>query len=236
MCSNGNTLQALLRVDWWLNGPGSGSNVNHFQPVNFWYVTVKEPLLMSLVSGTTRRSSAVLHKWCEYIGVSDLASVNPHMKFGSRHVWNLEGWSLQSHIFTHEDLIHPWRFLWSRSNIYDACWPRLLRFSPTFWLANLRHDLWPVTWGETSRISSFFLFFCGLFLVILNAASICALGIIIKGGGGAILQPANTQPDQPGQLELQTGEGRKWREESEKSENRSTLKGILDNREDHTGC
>lgn len=96
-------------------------------------------------------------------------------------------------------------------------------------------DLLPEVRPAGSLVSSSFFVAC--FFVILNAASICALGIIIKGGGGgAILQPANTQPDQPGQLELQTGEGRKWREESEKSENRSTLKGILDNREDHTGC
>lgn len=80
---NGTALQGLLRVDWWLNSPGSGGNVNHFQPVNIWYVTVREPLglLMSPVSGTTRSSSALPHKRYEYA-----TSVNPHVKFGSRRV------------------------------------------------------------------------------------------------------------------------------------------------------
>lgn len=41
LCWNGNALRGLLRVDWWLNGPGSGGNVNHLQPVSSWYVTVK---------------------------------------------------------------------------------------------------------------------------------------------------------------------------------------------------
>lgn len=93
MCWKGNVLQGLLRVDWCLNGPRSAGNVNYFQPVHIWYVTVKEPLgrLMSLVSGTTRRRSAVLQKWYEFKEVNDLASVNPHMEFGSRHVWNLQG-------------------------------------------------------------------------------------------------------------------------------------------------
>lgn len=85
---NGTALQGLLRVDWWLNGPGSGGNVNHFQPVNIWYVTVREPLglLVSPVSGTTRSSSALPHKWYECT-----TSVNPHVKFGSRRVWTLQG-------------------------------------------------------------------------------------------------------------------------------------------------
>lgn len=84
LCWNGYALRGLLRVDWWLNGPGSGGNVNHLQQVNIWYVTVKEPLrlLISLVSGTTHRSPVAVHKWHEYMGVMDLAPSNPHMKLG----------------------------------------------------------------------------------------------------------------------------------------------------------
>lgn len=118
---------------------------------------------------------------CFMNGMNTWESVNPHVKFGFRRVWNLQGlksakphfhaWGLYTSL---KVPVEPIKYLW--------CLMTPLRVSLTFWLANLYHHLWSVSWGQTSRVSGFFLFFCVFFLVFLNTPSIRALRIIIKGG------------------------------------------------------
>lgn len=219
---NGTALQGLLQVDWWLSGPGSGGNVNHFQPVNIWYVTDREPLgflchrslgphaaaLPCLINGTSTRPPLIL-TWIWFQTCLDLTGSEVCKATFSRMktLYVPEGPCGADQIFMMRD---------------DPVFERL---SPTFRVANLYHYLWPVSWGQTGRVSGFLLFFCGFFLVFLHTPSIRALRIIIKGGGGATLQLTNIQSKQPAQLQLQTGWRKKRREESEKSENQSAFKG-----------
>lgn len=171
----------------------------------------------------------VLHKWCEYMIVRDLASVNPHMKFWFQTRLELTG------LKSAKPRFHAWRpytslkvpvesiqHLWCLLTVYWG-------FPPlSDWLTSIMtSDLLPEVRPAGSLVSSSFLWLDSCF-----SSHTIYLRFTGNNQRRGEVYKYTTQPARTARAaDRGHGEGRKWEKWKPES-----LKGILDNSEDHTGC